>query len=373
MRRQTRLVAIALILLAVLCFATTVRADDDEEDYYAILELPEREDASEKDIKKMFRKLSKQYHPDVNAGEEARQKYVQVNKAYEVLSDKRKRKIYDMKGVQGLKQLEASQNNPNAGMMDPFMRMFGMGGGGGGVNKGQNQQMTVEVPLSDVYNGASHKLTINKQKLCKRCRGTGAASKDDFTKCSQCKGQGQVVQRIQLAPGFVQQMQQPCPKCSGTGKMIKKKCPTCGGNKVVRGDSVLELEVERGVPEGHSVTFEMESDQSPDVIPGDIVIVLKTKEDPNFVRKGDDLETTMRLTLREALLGFTKSIRHMDGRQVEVSQKGITPFGTRLRIAGEGMPKHNVPSEKGDLFVTLEFDLPQRLSAAQIDGVKRIL
>ena len=368
-----RLVTVALSALLLVALAATAVLGQEDLDYYDVLDLQkEREDASEKDIKKKFRVLSKKYHPDLNPGDEgAREMYQKINRAYEVLSDKRKRKIYDMKGDEGLKQLEKAKQNPNAGMQDPFARMFNMGGGQDNT-KGKNQELTVDVPLADVYNGKTHKLTINKQKLCKRCRGTGAASKDAFTKCSHCKGEGTTLQRIQIAPGFVQQVQNPCPHCGGTGKMIKTKCPACRGQKVTRGDSVLEVDIDRGVPEGHKVTFEMEADQSPDLLPGDVIIVIRTKNDATFARKGDDLEATVKITLREALLGFEKTLQHMDGRGVPLSAQSVTPHGKRVKIAGEGMPKFNVPSEKGDLYITYQFELPRFVSKDQREKIEKL-
>lgn len=345
-------------------------ASADDEDFYEILGLEKKEESSDQEVKKQFRILSKQYHPDQNPNE--RERYVKVQRAYEVLSDRKKRKIYDMKGIEGLTQLEASEKNPHAGHMDPFLQMFGMGGGQQN-SKGQNMQLKASVPLSDVYNGATHSFTINKQKLCKRCRGTGAASKADFQKCSTCGGRGVTVQRIQLAPGFVQQAEAPCQACGGTGKKIKKKCPECKGNKVFRGEQRLEVEIERGIPDEHQIVFEMEADQSPDLIPGDVIVIISTKPDPVFRRKGNDLETTLKISLRDALLGFSKRITHMDGHEVVVARSQVTQYGTKIRIDGEGMPLHNVPSEKGNLYVILEFDMPKVLSDDQAAKLEKIL
>lgn len=343
-------------------------------DLYEVLGLQDlRDEATEKDIKRQFRALSKQYHPDLNPTDDARKKFADINRAHEILSDKKKRKMYDMRGEEGLKQLERA--NEMQGRGDPFGGLFGgMFGGQQQQVKGQNSQLTLEIPLSDLYNGKTHSFTIQKQKVCRKCKGSGAASGSDYAVCKHCNGQGHVVQRIQLAPGFVQQVQQPCPHCGGQGKQIKKKCPTCKGNKVVRGESTLTLEIERGMRDGHQVVFEMEADQSPDLIPGDVIVVIKSKNTDVFQRKGDmDLTTTVTLTLREALLGFKKTITHMDGRQVDVSRDGVTQFGTVVKIAGEGMPRHNIPAEKGDLYVTYEFVLPKRLTAAVKEELEEIL
>lgn len=360
------------VVLVLALVALSVMAEDD---LYEILGLGDlREEATEKDIKKQFRELSKQFHPDHNPSADARKRFASINRANEILSDKKKRKMYDMKGEEGLKQLEKANEMQNR--HDPFGGMFGglFGGGQQQQVKGQNSQLTVEIPLADLYNGKVHKFTIQKQKLCKKCKGTGAASGSDYIVCKHCNGQGHVVQRIQLAPGFVQQVQQACPHCGGKGKQVKNKCPACKGNKVLRGDAVLELEVERGMKDGHQVVFEMEADQSPDLIPGDVILVIKSKNNEIFSRKDDnDLTTTVTMSLREALLGFERTITHMDGHLVDVGREGVTQFGTVVKIAGEGMPKHNTPSEKGDLYVTYEFVLPKKITADMQEVLEEIL
>merc|ERR1712146_668719 len=116
----------------------------------------------------------------------------------------------------------------------------------------------------------------------------------------------------------------------------------------------------------------MGADQSPDLIPGDVIFVINTKPDPVWTRRGNDLETTMTVTLKEALLGFKRTIVHMDGHEVTVEQTGVTQHGKRVKIAGEGMPIHNVPSEKGDLYVTLKFDMPHTLSDAQKTAISAL-
>lgn len=356
-----------VVIAAVLLFAAASVAA--AQDLYDVLDLPQKEDATEREIKKQFRVLSRKFHPDHNPTDEARERYKLIQRAHEVLSDRRKRKIYDMKGDEGLKQLEESERNPNHGH-DPFAGMFGHQQQAS--NKGQSVQMNLNVDLAHVYNGHHHTVTLNKQKICKACKGTGAASKSDFKTCTHCKGKGTVVQRVQLMPGFVQQVQQPCPHCGGKGKEIKKKCKTCKGKRVVRGDYSLEVEIERGIPEGHKLVYDMEADQSPDVLPGDVIFVVNSQPDKVFSRRGNDLEAKVKITLKQALLGFTVRLRHMDGHEVEVEMTGVTQFGYRKKIAGEGMPIHNVPSEKGDLYVTFEFELPPKLSEQTKEAIGSI-
>eukprot|EP00760_Papus_ankaliazontas_P032085 PhM_4_TR5617/c0_g1_i1/m.27640 len=342
--------------------------DGDDVDHYAILELDKGEDSTDRDIKKQFRVLSKQYHPDHNPSEEARNRYAKIQRAHEVLSDRKKRKMYDMHGEAGVKQLEKPDQG---GHMDPFAALFG-GGHGGNVNRGQTFQMNLQVPLEDVYSGNTHPITIQKQKLCRKCKGTGAASKKDMATCKKCKGEGVVIQRVQMGP-FVQQVQQQCPSCGGKGKTVTKKCPVCKGARVFRGDQVLDVEIERGLPEEHKITFEMEGDQNPGQIPGDVIFSVKTAPHHLFTRKGNDLHYTLKISLLEALVGFSKVISHLDGHSVVVSRDAVTPYGTVIPLAGEGMPIHNVPSEKGTLHVRVEVTFPRRIPSQHTDELRAVL
>lgn len=345
-------------LLLMMMAASLVRGD---EDYYEVLGLgQEREDAAERDIKASWRKLSKQYHPDLQ-GESTREHYQKIQRAYEVLGDRKKRKVYDLRGEEGLKQLEQPQQQHH----DPFAALFGFGGGNQQTNKGANINMLMLVTLEDMYNGAAHTVKFAKQKLCKTCKGTGAASKEDFIVCPHCKGSGTEVQRVQIMPGFVQQVQQPCSHCGGKGKRIGKKCPTCNGDKVVKSSMTLGVDVEQGLPENYDLVYDMEADQSPEQIPGDVIFTVSSAPHPRFRRQNSDLYTTQKLTLKEALLGFEKSIPHLDDHHVELVSEGVTQHGTVQALDGEGMPKHHVPSERGILYVRYEVELPAMLTADQ--------
>lgn len=359
---------LSLLILALVALVVV----GEEMDYYDVLGLAEeRDEASDRDIKSNWRKLSKDNHPDLH-GEANRAHYQKIQRAYEVLGDRRKRKVYDLLGDDGLKQLE--QPHQQQQHFDPFMQLFG-GGGGGGGNKGANIHMLMLVTLSDVYNGATHTVKLAKQKICRSCRGTGAASKEDMITCPVCKGAGMTMQRIQIAPGFVQQMQQPCSHCSGKGKTIGKKCPTCKGDKVVRATMSLSVDIERGTPDQFDNVYELEADQTPGQLPGDVIFTISTAHHERFRRLGDDLAMTETITLKEALLGFERKFAHLDDHEVELSAEDgvVTQYGTVQRVEGEGMPKHHVPSEFGALLVTYQVQLPKSLTEEQIRRLDEIL
>jgi DnaJ-related protein SCJ1 len=356
------------LLLLLLCLTALVVGD-----YYEDLGLASGEDATDSEIKRAYRTLTKLYHPDHNPSEEARPRYLEISRAYEVLADPKKRKIYDMKGEEGLKQLEEAEKSGGR-PSHPFAMFFG-GGGGGDQTRGSNMNLAMKVALEDIYNGRTHEFTIKKQKLCRACKGTGAKAKSDLVKCTKCKGTGSVVQRMQLAPGFVQQVQAQCPVCSGKGTTVKAKCPVCGGARVKRGDAKLELLIEQGMPEGHAVTFEMEADESPDVIPGDVIVTLTTHPHPLFKRSGDNLAMPMRISLLESLGGFRRTFEHLDRRVVEVASApgAVTPHGHAMVLPGEGMPRHHVPSEMGSLTITFEVVFPTTITPEQAEGFRRVL
>ncbi|KPA84967.1 putative mitochondrial chaperone protein DNAj [Leptomonas pyrrhocoris] len=348
-----------------------------EVDYYKILNLEgKRETATEREIRQEFRHLSRRYHPDVASTEEDKAKYSEVNRAYEVLSDKRKRKVFDMRGERGLEQLEQidrAKDQPGGGM-NPLAQLFGMRTDDG--LRGPNMEVETNVDLSKVFTGAQEPIQIHKHKLCPRCKGTGADNTAPIVTCNQCGGRGMIHQRIQFAPGMIQDIQQQCPGCGGSGKKPERLCPVCQGKKVVYGSSTLTLELEPGTEENHVLKFEMEAEETPDRLPGDLLVHIRTHPHAVFARRRNqlDLDTSLTLTLREALLGFDRRITHLDGvEQVEVRRDGSSPFGTVVRSPGKGMPKLHVPSERGDLYIRLRYDLPERLTEEQKALVEKLL
>ena len=342
----------------------------EEVDYYSILELVEREDAGEREIKANWRKLSKQYHPDLK-GESSREKYKQIQRAYEVLGDRRKRKVYDMRGEEGVEMLE---KNPQGGggqqHFHPFAAFFG---NGQASDKGKDDSLVLYVTLEDIFNGAAHYVKYGKQRLCKRCRGTGADTKDDWEKCHKCKGKGKIMQRMQLMPGFVQNVENMCTKCNGKGKVVKKKCTACNGRKVGRTTVQLDVDIEQGLPENHEIRFELEADQYPEKLPGDVIFSIITAPHATFSRNNQvHLAMTKQLTLAEALLGVKYEFKHLDDRRIKVFEDGVIQFGQTKVLKEEGMPKHNVPSERGDLTITYEFKVPTYLSVEQREKIQSV-
>lgn len=226
-------------------------------------------EASEAEIKRAYRKLSLQYHPDkaksAGVDADAEQKFHDISRAYEVLSDPVKRQTYDLEGFAGLERDEQSAGRAAS----PFDAFFG----GGGRQRGPDAAVDMPVTLEELYNGAQKQAQFSRNVICRKCRGTGAKD-GKTTTCPTCGGAGVVMVQQRMGPGFTVQMQQPCPACGGRGKTAAHKCPYCHGDKVVKEDKVLTAEIERGMPSTHQIVFERESEQRPGMIPGDVIFRL---------------------------------------------------------------------------------------------------
>ncbi|TDL25859.1 DnaJ-domain-containing protein [Rickenella mellea] len=342
-----RLSALIVLLICIIYVAAA--------DLYKTLGVPRS--ASDSEIKKAYKKMSLKYHPDKNKDPGAEEKFVEVAYAYEVLSDSTKRQIYDRHGEEGLKAHEGGQHHANP--FDMFSQFFG-----GGfsqqeqVRKGPTSLTEFEVTLADMYTGATVDFMIKKRILCDHCRGSGAASDSDIHQCSGCGGTGVKVTRQQIWPGMFAQSQVTCNECGGRGKVIVKKCPHCGGQKIVDHSAHYALEVIPGMPEGHEVVFEGEGDESPDWEAGDVVLRVRSrKEQGGWRRKESSLYWKETIGIDEALLGFERNLTHLDGHVVTLKRTSVTQPGYVETLRGEGMPVFQ-QDHSGDLYVEYNVVLP---------------
>ncbi|KAG8996028.1 Type I HSP40 co-chaperone [Tulasnella sp. JGI-2019a] len=342
-----------------------------ESKLYDLLEVPQ--DASESDLKKAYRKKALRLHPDKGGDPE---KFKEVTHAYEVLSDNHKRSIYDRFGEAGLEERGGA-----GGGMDPqdlFSQLFGGGGGGGffggggggrptGPRKGKDLVHRVNVTLEDLYKGKTTKLALTKHVICGKCSGRGG--KEGAVKtCSTCNGRGMRVIVRQIGP-MLQQIQQPCSDCDGTGELIspKDRCKQCNGKKVTSEKKMLEVHIDKGMKGGQTINFQGESDQAPDTVPGDVVIVIEEKAHDRFRREGNDLWFEGEIDLLTALGGGQFSILHLDDRALLVNllPGEVIKHGALKIIAGQGMPSHR-HHEPGDLYVRLNVAFPDHVDPAVI-------
>jgi DnaJ family protein A protein 1 len=290
-----------------------------ETGYYDLLGV--KPNATPDELKKSYRKMALKFHPDKNPDEESAEKFKLISQAYEVLSDVKKREIYDKGGEQALKEGGMSDGGHNP--MDIFEMFFGGGGGGGRrrkENKGKDVIHQMGVTLEDLYNGSVRKLALQKNVICEKCGGKGG-KEGAVQKCGTCRGSGSQVILNQLGAGMYQQIHTSCRDCDGQGEKINAKdmCKTCQGRKIVHERKILEVHIDKGMEDGQKISFYGEGDQSPGLEPGDIVIILEEREHSTFKRKDMDLFLKMDVSLTEALCGFKRTIKTLDNRTLVIT------------------------------------------------------
>ncbi|KAM5576051.1 dnaJ protein ERDJ3B [Rosa sericea] len=348
MAKQIRKVLL-LLLLCALCHALTAIAG---KSYYEILQVPKG--ASDEQIKRAYRKLALKYHPDKNPGnEEANQRFADINNAYEVLSDSEKRGIYDRYGEDGLKQHAASGGRGGGGMgmniNDIFADFFGGGRSAeeeDKIVKGDDVVIELDASLEDLYMGGSLQVWREKNVI-KPAPGK-----------RRCNCRNEVYHR-QIGPGMFQQM-------------TEQVCEQCNNVKYEREGYFITVDIEKGMQDGQEVVFYEDGEPIIDGEPGDLKFRIRTAPHDQFRREGNDLHTTITITLVQALVGFEKTIKHLDDHLVDISSKKITKPKEVRKFKGEGMPLH-FHSKKGDLYVTFEVLFPTSLTEEQKTKIKAVL
>lgn len=347
-----------------------------ETKFYDLLEVSP--DASEADLKKAFRKKALRLHPDKGGDPDL---FKEVSHAYEVLADGQKRAAYDRFGEAGLSESGMGGQDHQ----DLFSQLFGggggfFGGGGGGGSrnqgprKGKDLHHRVGASLEDLYKGKVTKLALTRHVICTKCSGKGG-KEGAVRKCNGCQGRGVKVMLRQMGP-MLQQIQQPCAECDGTGEVINQKdrCKVCVGKKVVSERKFLEVHIDKGMKGGQPITFTGESDQSPGVEPGDVIIIVDEKPHERFRREGNDLYAEVELDLLTALGGGSFSILHLDERalHVTVHPGEVVKHGSMKVIQGQGMPSHR-HHEHGNLFVKLNIKFPDFIEPEKIHHLEAAL
>lgn len=359
------------VLLTALVILSTIpshtRSEEEEErdilsleDYYDILGIERSAEA--KDIKKAFRKLSKKYHPDRSKDPQANDKFAAIGEAYDVLSDKNKRKKYDRYGKDGLKE---DGRGGGRGSWSDFFGEDDDGGFFGGRRGGQRKPRPIVVEffvsLEMIIGGGKVDYSYFSTFECPHCNGSGADNPNDIETCSECKGRGQVIKVRQLAPGYIQQMQMQCPKCGGKGKIHSSVCHVCSGEKLTKGVKEDFVWVEKGMPDGEIMTIENGAHEQDDGQKTGLKLIIRHAPHA-FYRKRDsvNLECTVELTLREALMGFNKQIRYLDGEYIDVRGRGVTQPGSEMVIVKKGLPVHNSGGDYGSLYVMFKVLMPEQ-------------
>lgn len=323
--------------------------------------------------------MAKEFHPDKNPA--AGDKFKEISYAYEVLSDPKKRQVYDKYGLKGLQEGSQGGGFPADDLLGHiFGDFFGMGGGSRsrGPTRGENTMHSLKVSLEDMYVGKTTKLQLSKNVICGPCKGIGGKP-GSVVVCKDCHGKGVKVSYQQIAPHMTRQFQSRCPTCQGEGETIneKDKCPKCKGKKVINETKILEVHVERGMRDNQSIYLRGEGDQQPGTQPGDVIIVLQQKEHEVFERIGEDLFMKHDITLTEALCGFEFVVKHLDGRELLIRHNAgeVMKPGDMKAIQGEGMPIYKNLFEKGNLYIKFNVVFPENNFATeeQMQQIESIL
>lgn len=356
------------------------------EDLYEILEVPR--DATPADIKKAYRRLVHQYHPDSHPGDkEAEEKFKKINAAYSVLNDPEKRARYDQFGTTG------TGSNPFGGMGgadlgdlfgDLFAQVFGGGFGGGGFGgftsrthsansprQGDDIEQIVHLTLLEAMKGVTRDIDVMKYETCQHCSGTGAKPGTKPETCPRCHGQGQVRQAQQSLFGQFVSIT-TCPECHGTGKIIPDKCDECKGTGHVRKKHTLEVKIPAGIATNMRIRVSGAGNAGENGgSPGDLYLVADVEINPDFERDGADLHTTMLLTYPQAVLGTEATIKTLDGSEEILSVPSGTQHGQVIKVKGKGMPRVNSKAV-GDLYVHIYIEIPKKLTDKQREIIKTL-
>ncbi|XP_078157883.1 molecular chaperone Hsp40/DnaJ family protein isoform X2 [Carex rostrata] len=346
-------------------------------DYYSTLGVPRS--ASVKEIKAAYRKLARQYHPDVNKEPGATEKFKEISTAYEVLSDDKQRALYDQYGEAGVKSAVGggagayTATNP----FDLFETFFGasMGGFSGmdqgsfrtrrrAAMRGEDIRYDVMLKFSESIFGAEKEIVLSHLETCNACTGTGSKIGSKMRICGTCGGRGQVMRTEQTPFGLFSQVS-ICPTCGGEGEVISEYCRKCSGEGRVRVRKDIKLKVPPGVSKGSTLRVRGEGDAGPKGgSPGDLYVMLDVEELPDIKRDGIDLYSTISINYVEAILGTTVMVKTVDGLTELKIPPGTQP-GDVLVLAKQGVPQLNKPSIRGDHLFTINVTIPNRISARE--------
>ncbi|SOV19256.1 HSP40, subfamily A, putative [Plasmodium sp. gorilla clade G2] len=319
--------------------------------YYEVLNL--KKNCTTDEVKKAYRKLAIIHHPDKGGDPE---KFKEISRAYEVLSDEEKRKLYDEYGEEGLENGEQP-----ADATDLFD--FILNAGKGKKKRGEDIVSEVKVTLEQLYNGATKKLAISKDIICTNCEGHGGP-KDAKVDCKQCNGRGTKTY-MRYHSSVLHQTEVTCNGCRGKGKIFneKDKCTNCKGLCVLKTRKIIEVYIPKGAPNKHKIVFNGEADEKPNVITGNLVVILNEKQHPVFRREGIDLFMNYKISLYESLTGFVAEVTHLDERKILVNctNCGFIRHGDIREVLDEGMPTYKDPFKKGNLYITFEVEYPMDL------------
>lgn len=351
-------------------------------DYYETLGV--KKGVTQDEIKKAYRKLALEYHPDRNKSSDAEQRFKEINEAYAVLSDPSKRKQYDTYGPEQFNQrftqedifrgfdFESIFRNMGFDMND--MSGFGgsifenlFGGGGRRGDYGNSIAYGLEVPIREAYSGSTKRINIKHTVRCGRCSGNGVEPGSKMKRCEKCSGEGQTRATRRTPFGIIQTVS-TCDKCGGSGSFPEKVCSMCRGTGRSQKTDSIDIKIPKGVKDGMKLIVRGMGDYGSDGN-GDIEIHIKIKNDTDFMLEGDDLRYKINVPFYTIILGDDAEIETFDGKEKIRIEPGTNP-GTEIRLGGRGMPHFN-RSGAGDIIIELDVDMPSKLTKEQEELIRR--
>jgi molecular chaperone DnaJ len=357
-------------------------------DYYEVLGVPKN--AAPEQVKKAYRKLARQYHPDVNPDKaEAEEKFKEVSEAYEVLMDPQKRQVYDQFGHEGVRSsfgsggFQWSDFTHQSDIEDLFGRIFSgdifggrfgesifdmFGGRRRGPPKGADIRVDVHISLNDVVTGIEKEVNVQRREKCPRCDGTGAKTRDDLKVCSVCNGTGQVQNISQR--GFLRMVNiSPCNTCGGRGKIVENPCDTCKGTGIVSKGRKITIKIPLGVESGMQFRMREEGEMGPGG-QGDLYVLVHVEQHPFFERRRNNLYCEVLLSFAQAALGTKVEIPTLSSSAEITIPPGTQPESL-FRLKGQGLPSLNY-GRKGDIYCRVKVNVPEKLTNEQKELIKRL-
>lgn len=353
-------------------------------DYYEVLGIAR--DASVDDIKRAYRRLAVQFHPDRNPGDKkAEEQFKEATEAYEVLRDEKKRRTYDQFGFAGVEGMSGGgQGHDYSSVFRDFEDIFGdfsgifesfFGGGTGGrrrseanVMRGSDLRYNLEIPFEEAVFGTKVEVAYQRNIACATCKGSGAQSGSGKKMCPTCGGSGQV----RRSSGFFS-IASPCSTCGGEGFIIEHPCRSCNGTGLETKNQKIKVTIPPGMESGKRINIPGQGDAGPNGGPaGDLYVYIMVRPDTHFERQGNDLYCAVPISITQAALGAEIQVSSLDGKRIKLKVPSGTQNGRTLRVRNEGIPYVHNPNRRGDLYVKILVQIPSKLSSRAKDLLKEL-
>jgi molecular chaperone DnaJ len=336
-----------------------------EQDLY--LTLGVERNATDAEIKRAFRKLAQQWHPDVNQDEQAQERFKEINEAYQILSDPARRARYDQFGRAGIDGGTGGAGFEGfGGFSDIFDAFFGGGAGGAAARHGRPQpgadlRYDLRITFEEAVKGVDKEIEFTVLQPCETCGGDGAKPGTEPTTCPRCEGRGEIRSVRQTMLGQMVNVS-ACPRCQGEGKVIDTPCDTCHGDGRTERKRSLHVTIPPGIDEGHQIRLSNEGESGPrGGQPGSLYVAVHVEPHPSLTREGTELFYEASISIAQAALGTRITVPTVDGSD-EVEIKAGTQPNTEIRLRGKGVPHLRRPGQRGDLHVMIDVSVPTKLS-----------